>query len=65
MQNRLKIAIQKKGRLYQDSTELLAHCGVKFRISENALICRAENLPLDILFVRDDDIPTPGYGWRM
>lgn len=58
MQKRLRIAIQKKGRLNNESTNLLSRCGVKFRISNNALIARSENLPLDILLVRDDDIAT-------
>lgn len=55
---RLRIAIQKKGRLNNDSTNLLNRCGLKFRISNNALLTRCEQLPIDILLVRDDDIPT-------
>lgn len=55
--NRLRLAIQKKGRLYQDSVELFKRCGLKFRINENALLTKVENLPIDLLFVRDDDIP--------
>lgn len=55
---RLKIAIQKKGRLNSDSIQLLERCGVQFRLSGDALITRAKNLPIDILLVRDDDIPT-------
>jgi len=54
---RLKIAIQKKGRLNDNSIELLRSCGLK--INQNgALLCRIKNLPIDLLFVRDDDIPT-------
>lgn len=57
-QQRLRIAIQKKGRLNQDSMALLSRCGVKCHISKNVLIARAENMAIDLLFVRDDDIPT-------
>lgn len=38
--------------------DLLNRCGLKIRISQNSLLCSVENLPIDILFVRDDDIPT-------
>lgn len=55
---RLRVAIQKSGRLNNDSMDLLIRCGLKFRPSKNSLLCHAENLPIDILFVRDDDIPT-------
>ena len=58
MKNRLRIVIQKKGRLAQESITLLRNCGLKFRIKENALLTHVENLPIDLLFVRDDDIPT-------
>jgi ATP phosphoribosyltransferase len=56
--SRLKIAIQKKGRLYDDSMELLKNCGAKLKPSKSDLYCHAENMPIDVLFVRDDDIPT-------
>ncbi len=55
---RLRIAIQKSGRLNSDSMELLLKCGIKIRPSKNSLLAHAENLPIDVLFVRDDDIPT-------
>lgn len=60
MQNnqRLSIALQKKGRLNKDSLELLTLCGIKFRNEANALLIKSENLAIDLLFVRDDDIPT-------
>lgn len=60
MQNeqRIKIAIQKKGRLSNDSLALLSACGLAFKQSDDALISSCENLPVDILFIRDDDIPT-------
>lgn len=55
---RLRIALQKKGRLNKDSLELLSRCGLKFRTDPNALMVRCDTLPIDLLFVRDDDIPT-------
>ncbi|WP_044470168.1 ATP phosphoribosyltransferase [Mannheimia massilioguelmaensis] len=56
-QNRLRIAIQKKGRLSQDCSELLKQCGVKIIWNDQRLIAYSENLPIEILRVRDDDIP--------
>ena len=56
-QNRLKIALQKKGRLSQDCAVLLKQCGVKINWNEQRLIAYSENLPIEILRVRDDDIP--------
>jgi ATP phosphoribosyltransferase len=55
---RLRIAIQKSGRLNNDSMDLLTRCGLKMRVQPQALLCHVENLPIDILFVRDDDILT-------
>ncbi|MFU2130893.1 ATP phosphoribosyltransferase [Gallibacterium anatis] len=55
--SRLRIAIQKSGRLSKESQELLKQCGVKINLNEQRLIAYAENLPIDILRVRDDDIP--------
>lgn len=55
--NRLKIAIQKKGRLFNESTQLLQQCGLRFSLTKPGLLTRAENLPIDLLLVRDDDIP--------
>ncbi len=55
---RLRVAIQKSGRLNNDSMDLLLRCGLKIRPSKNSLLSHAENLPIDVLFVRDDDIPT-------
>lgn len=56
--NRLVIALQKKGRLNSTSIDLLKHCGVNIRVTDNSLIAKCKDLPIDILFVRDDDIPT-------
>ncbi|MCJ8303921.1 ATP phosphoribosyltransferase [Shewanella sp.] len=55
--NRLRIAIQKSGRLSKESMKLLRSCGVKFNINEQRLIAHSDNLPIDLLRVRDDDIP--------
>lgn len=55
--NRLKIAIQKKGRLSENSHKLLQECGIKFSNGADVLKTSASNYPVDILFLRDDDIP--------
>lgn len=55
--NRLRIALQKKGRLSKDCNELLKQCGVKINWNEQRLIAYSENMPIEILRVRDDDIP--------
>ncbi len=55
--NRLKIAIQKKGRLSENSHKLLQECGIKFSNGTDVLKTSASNFPVDILFLRDDDIP--------
>lgn len=57
-QNRLKIALQKKGRLHDDSIDLLDRCGLNINHYGQALLYHCKNLPIDLLFVRDDDIPT-------
>lgn len=57
MKNRLRLALQKKGRLSEESLSLLQRCGLKFRIKPNALLTHVDNFPIDLLFVRDDDIP--------
>jgi ATP phosphoribosyltransferase len=54
--NRLKVAVQKSGRLTADSLDLLSKCGLKFTRGKDQLVCFGENMPLDVLFVRDDDI---------
>jgi len=56
-QLRLRIAIQKSGRLAKDSVALLKDCGLKMHINEQNLLAVCTNLPVDILRVRDDDIP--------
>lgn len=54
---RLKVAIQKSGRLTDQSLDLLARCGLKYSRGKDQLVCYGENMPLDVLLVRDDDIP--------
>ncbi len=56
-QNRLRIAVQKKGRLSDESLKLLKAIGVKLSIRDRLLIAHSTNLPIDLLLVRDDDIP--------
>ena len=53
----LKIAIQKSGRLNEKSVELLKNCGLSFENYKSSLISPVSNFPLEILFLRDDDIP--------
>jgi ATP phosphoribosyltransferase len=53
----LKIAVQKSGRLTDNSLDLLVRCGLKYSRGKDQLICYGENMPLDVLLVRDDDIP--------
>ena len=54
---RIKIAIQKSGRLTEQSLELLQRCGLKYTRGPDQLIAFGENMPVDVLLVRDDDIP--------
>ena len=54
---RMRIAIQKSGRLSEDSNALLKGCGVKVHMNTQRLIVMSRNMPIDILRVRDDDIP--------
>jgi ATP phosphoribosyltransferase len=55
--DRLRIAVQKSGRLGEPARELLARAGFVFRQGQDRLYCRGEHLPYDLLLVRDDDIP--------
>lgn len=54
---RLRIAVQSKGRLAEGGTDLLRRCGLRFAYGRDKLHQRAENLPVDLMLVRDDDIP--------
>jgi ATP phosphoribosyltransferase len=57
----LKIAIQKSGRLYEDSVKLLKECGIHLNNGHKQLKTVAENFPLEVYFLRDDDIPQYVY----
>jgi ATP phosphoribosyltransferase len=54
---RLKLAIQKSGRLNQDSMQLLKECGIDISNGINQLKADASNFPIEVFFLRDDDIP--------
>jgi len=56
-EQRIKIAVQKTGRLTDHSIDLLERCGLKVSKSKDQLIYYGENMPIDLLLVRDDDIP--------
>lgn len=55
--SKLKIAIQKSGRLSEKSKDLLEECGIKFSNGVSVLKTSAKNFPVELLFLRDDDIP--------
>jgi ATP phosphoribosyltransferase len=57
MEGILKIAVQTKGRLNEDSLKLIDEAGIKLPLSTRKLISTASNFPLEALFLRDDDIP--------
>ena len=54
---RIRIALQKTGRMAEDSLALLKNCGLHINRSKDQLFCRIQELPIDLLLVRDDDIP--------
>jgi ATP phosphoribosyltransferase len=54
---KLRIAIQKSGRLFDDSTALLKECGIDLRNVKDRLRTESDNFPLEVFFLRDDDIP--------
>jgi len=54
---KLKIAIQKSGRLYEDSIKILREAGIDLSNGLNKLRSEAYNFPMEVLFLRDDDIP--------
>lgn len=54
---KLKLAIQKSGRLHDDSMRLLKECGIDISNGVNKLKAEASNFPLEVFFLRDDDIP--------
>lgn len=55
----LRLAIQKSGRLSEKSLAIIRECGINFRNSSKKLVAKCDNFPLEILYLRDDDIP--GY----
>lgn len=55
--DRLKIAVQKSGRLSEKSLELISEAGIKLDNGDRKLISKSSNFPIEILFLRDDDIP--------
>ncbi|MEP7279175.1 MAG: ATP phosphoribosyltransferase [Bacteroidota bacterium] len=54
---KIRIAIQKSGRLYEDSVKLLKECGIDLRNVKDRLKTESDNFPLEVFFLRDDDIP--------
>ncbi len=53
----IRIAVQSKGRLYDDTMSLLSEAGIKVGTSRRTLLVQSTNFPLEVLFLRDDDIP--------
>lgn len=53
----LRIAVQSKGRLFEDTMNLLQEAGIKVSASKRTLLVQSTNFPLEVLFLRDDDIP--------
>ena len=57
MKNMLRIAVQSKGRLFEDTMSLLSEADIKLSTSKRTLLSQSTNFPVEILFLRDDDIP--------
>ncbi len=55
--NMLRIAVQSKGRLFDDTMNLLAEADIKVSASKRTLLVQSSNFPLEVLYLRDDDIP--------
>ena len=53
----LRIAVQSKGRLFDDTMTLLAEADIKLSTSKRTLLTQSSNFPVEVLFLRDDDIP--------
>ena len=53
----LRIAVQSKGRLFEDTMALLAEAGIKIPSSKRTLLVQSPNFPIEVLYLRDDDIP--------
>ena len=56
----LRIAVQSKGRLYDETMELLSEAGIKLTAVKRTLLVPSRNFPVELLFLRDDDIPDSG-----
>src|SRR3954469_22438327 len=54
---KIRIAVQKSGRLYEDSVKLLKECGIDLRNVKDRLKTESDNFPMEVFFLRDDDIP--------
>lgn len=57
IQNMLRIAVQSKGRLYDETMSLLQESGINIGVSKRTLLAQASDFPIEVLFLRDDDIP--------
>src|SRR5882757_10435611 len=57
MIQKLRIAIQRSGRLYEESVKLLNECGIDLRNVKDRLRTESDSFPLEVFFFRDDDIP--------
>ena len=53
----IRIAVQSKGRLFEDTMNLLSEAGIKVSTSKRTLLAQSSNFPIEVLFLRDDDIP--------
>ena len=53
----IRIAVQSKGRLYEDTIALLSEAGIKIPSSKRTLLVQSPNFPIEVLYLRDDDIP--------
>ncbi|MCC6691188.1 MAG: ATP phosphoribosyltransferase, partial [Bacteroidia bacterium] len=56
-EKKIRIAIQKSGRLYDDSVKILKECGIEINNGINKLKAESNNFPMEVFFLRDDDIP--------
>lgn len=57
METKIRIALQKKGRLNEDSMKLLKEAGIKFNSGSGKLVASSPDFPIEVLYLRDDDIP--------
>ena len=53
----IRIAVQSKGRLFEDTMSLLSEAGIKVNTSRRTLLVQSSNFPIEVLYLRDDDIP--------